>query len=239
MAISAVIAGIVAIPVFFLWYPAPLAELVGGKVLFALLVGVDVVLGPLLTGVVAAPRKPVPELRRDIALVALLQCAGLAYGLHVMAEARPVLMAFEVDRFRVVTAAEIDSASLSDAPAPLRELPWAGPRLIAAVKPTDPKEQFRSVELGLAGIDLSMVPANWRDYTSQSAVAWARARPVQTLIDKYAPAAAALAPLGTASGQPVASLRFLPLQSRRASWVTVMGEPGGRIVGYLPFDGFF
>jgi hypothetical protein len=160
---SVALAALVSALVFGVWYPAPYAAVAGGTSLFFLLVSVDVVMGPALTAVVANPSKPAAEFRRDFALIVALQLAALGYGLYTMALARPVYMAFEVDRMRVVVAADIEPASLAEAPPALRSLPWLGPKLIAAVKPVDPNEQMKSFDLGMAGIDLAMVPRNWRD----------------------------------------------------------------------------
>lgn len=44
----------------------------------------------------------------DIALIALLQTGTLEYGLWTVAQARPVYMAFEIDRFRFVHAVDVD-----------------------------------------------------------------------------------------------------------------------------------
>src|ERR1039457_430529 len=104
----------------------------------------------------------------------MVQLAAFAYGVWSIALARPVYVSFEIDRFRVVTAADIEAKTLADAPAALRSLPWLGPKEIAAVKPTDPAEQLRAIDLGLAGFDLSMVPKYWRDYSSQRDAAWKR-----------------------------------------------------------------
>ncbi len=239
LAASAIVAGIAAAVIFRVWYPPPYSAIAGGLSLLALLVSVDTVLGPLLTAVVAGPSKPLPELRRDLAVIVIVQSAAFAYGVHTIALARPVYLSFEIDRFRVITAADVEPGSLRDAPADLQSLPWTGPKLIAAVKPSDPAEQMRSVELGLAGLDLSMIPRNWRDYASQRARAWQVARPVSSLSARYPQAASGLSRIGAEASQPVDALRFLPLMSRRESWVAVVAAPDARVVGYLPLDGFF
>lgn len=239
IAASLLIAAVVGALVFLVWYPQPFDVIAGGTGLFLLLVGVDVVLGPALTAVVANPAKPLPELRRDLAVIVLLQLAGLGYGLHTMALARPVWLAFEIDRFRVVMAADIEPTTLGDAPPGLRSLPWTGPRTIAAVKPTEPAEQMKSVELGLAGIDLAMVPRNWRDYASQTDRAWRVARPVAALLKQYPQEATAVVQAAARSGVAVESMRFLPLMSRSASWVALIAAPDARVVGYVAQDGFF
>jgi hypothetical protein len=43
-----------------------------------------------------------------VLVIALVQVAALAYGVYVMSLARPVVTIFEVDRMRVISAAEID-----------------------------------------------------------------------------------------------------------------------------------
>jgi hypothetical protein len=236
---SACVAAVSALVVFLVWYPHPYASLAGGLGLFAILVSVDVVLGPALTFVAASPGKPKAELRRDIAIIIVIQIAGFAYGVHTIALARPVFLSFEIDRFRVVTAADIDTSTLAEAPPGLRSLPWTGPRLIAAVKPTDPKEQLRSIDLGLAGFDLSMIPRNWREFSSQSATAWRVARPVSALLAKYPALAGDVKTIEGSAGTKADDLRFLPVMSRRQSWVALLAGPDAHIVGYLPVDGFF
>ena len=76
------------------------------------MVGVDVVCGPLLTLVLFNPAKSRRELRLDLSLVAVIQLAALAYGLYSISLARPVIQAFETDRFAVVSAVEIDPGQL-------------------------------------------------------------------------------------------------------------------------------
>jgi hypothetical protein len=203
------------------------------------MMGVDVVLGPTLTAVIANPAKPLPVFQRDFLVIVLVQLCALGYGLYTLALARPVYMAFEVDRFRVVASADVDAGSLAEAPEALRSLPWTGPVLIAAVKPTDPAEQLRAIELGLAGFDLSMLPRHWRAYESSRSEAWRIARPVGQLIARYPQAAPRLAQIAAAAGQAPEALRFLPLLSRQASWVTLLAGPDARVVGHLPLDGFF
>jgi len=236
---SAVIAAIAAFLVFGLWYPSPYTEMAGGAGLFLIMMGVDVVMGPALTAVIANPSKPRSEFVRDLVIIIVLQLSALVYGLHTMAIARPAVLSFEVDRFRLVTASDIETDTLPQAPETLRSLSWTGPRLIAAVKPTDPAEQVRSVELGLSGIDLSMIPRNWRNFEEHAADAWRQARPVSQLLAHYPQVQPQIAKMAAQAGRPAAELRFLPVMSRQVSWVAVLSEPGARIQGFLPSDGFF
>ena len=228
-----------ALVVFLIWYPPPYSSIAGGLSLFFLLVSVDVILGPALTAVAASPGKLRAELRRDLIFIIAVQVSAFWYGMHTIAIARPVYLTFEVDRMRVVTGADIEPDALRDAPPELRKLPWFGPEQIAAVKPTDPDEQLKSIDLGLAGFDLSMIPQNWRAYESQSEVAWSKSRPASLLASRYPNLEAQIKEIAADVGQPISGLRFLPLISRQVSWVALIVPPGARIVGYLPVDGFF
>ena len=60
---------------WFMWYPAPMLMAIGGHEIFLLVVGIDVVLGPLLTLVVFKSGKK--TLKFDLAVIALLQIAAL------------------------------------------------------------------------------------------------------------------------------------------------------------------
>ncbi len=239
LGLSVGVAALAALLVFRVWYPPPFATLAGGFDLFLLLVSVDVVIGPVLTTVAASAGKPRPELVRDLAVIVTLQLAAFGYGLYSMAMARPVVLTFEVDLFRVVSAADVDTDTLAEAPPALRDLSWAGPRLIAAVKPLDASEQLKSIELGLAGVHLSYIPRFWRDYASFSDAAWRAARPLAEVIARYPEAREPAALIAQQSGRPLQELRFVPLVARRASWIAVVASPGATIVGYLPVDGFF
>jgi hypothetical protein len=236
---SAAIAGLGALLIFRIWYPAPFDQVAGGTGLFVLLVSVDVVLGPALTLVAASRGKPVAEFRRDMTVIVMLQVAAFVYGLYAVALARPVFESFEIDRLRVVTAVDLEDIDVSRAPAELRALPWLGPKRIAAVRPDDPGETMKSIELALAGRDLSLQPQSWRSYESQQDAAWSRARPVRELAARYPQVRGQLTQIALAAGTAPSELRFLPLVSRRVSWVAVIASGGKRVVGYLPVDGFF
>jgi hypothetical protein len=235
---SAAVAAVGALLIFTVWYPVPFNLIAGGTSLFLLLVSVDVVLGPALTLVAASPGKSRREFRRDLAIIVAVQLAAFCYGLYTIALARPVFESFEVDRFRVVTAADIEANELEKAPPGMRTLPWLGPKLIAAVPPSDPQEYLKSIELGLAGMDLSMIPSNWRTYESYKEAAWRAAKPVSKLIAHYPSIAEDLAKAAAKQRKSSVELRYLPLVSRQASWVVLLASPDARPIAYLPVDGF-
>lgn len=216
-----------------IWYPEPLAALAGGTALFVILVSVDVIIGPALTAVVANPRKGRRALVRDLSVILALQLSAFGYGMYTMAAARPVALAFEIDLFRVVSAAEVDTQTLSKAPASLRSLSWTGPATLAAVKPADPAEQFRTIELGLAGIPLAALPEHWREYAPLAAKAWAVSTPVSDLLSKGLVTPAEVDRLAAKAGVALSALRAVPLLARRAEGLVLLAAPDARIAGII------
>lgn len=231
---SAAIAGFATVLLVRLWYPTPYGQLAGGFELLTLLVVVDVMLGPALTFVVASPGKPLRVLARDLGVILTVQSAALAYGLYTLAIARPVGLVFEVDQMRVISAADVDPVALLGAPGELQNLSWNGPRLFAAVKPSDPNELVQAVQLGMAGVDLAMLPKHWRSYESQREAAWRVALPVDQLIQQRPSESAAVTRVAEAAGVAPAQLKVLPVRTRRSDdWVALLAAPDARVVALL------
>ncbi|MEO6565845.1 MAG: pilus assembly protein, partial [Casimicrobiaceae bacterium] len=67
LVLSVLIAATLVVLVLALWYPAPYFAAMGGATLLRLLIGVDVILGPLITLIIFDTRKP--RLKWDLAAV--------------------------------------------------------------------------------------------------------------------------------------------------------------------------
>lgn len=236
--ISALLAAAAAGLVFGLWYPGPFRRLSGGQGLFWLIVSVDVVLGPLLTFVAFNRKKGWLHLRRDLALIAALQLVALIYGLHTVYAVRPVAIVFEVDRFRVVSAQEVYSAELTQAPAEYRRLPLTGPWLLSLREAKDSAEKSDALLMALEkGIDMGQRPRFWQPYVVARTAALARARPISVLMQKYPLRAAEFRDALADAQVPESDARFLPVVAR-GDWIAVLdGE--GNIATYLAADAFF
>jgi hypothetical protein len=138
--ISVILASIVIGLLLFGWYRLPYFWAVGGPMLLALIVGVDVVLGPLMTLIIFNPAKSRLALTLDLSLIALVQAAALGYGLYTGYTSRLVYGVFVENEFRLVKATEIEPQYLAKARLPeFRELPLFGPKLIGVEMPVDPK----------------------------------------------------------------------------------------------------
>ena len=238
LGLSLLVAAAVAGIVFGVWYPHEYSAMSGGRNLFVLMASVDVVMGPLLTLVVFNPAKPRTELRRDLAIIGLLQLAALGYGMHTAFVARPVGLVFEVDRFKIVSANDVLLTELPQALPDYQRLPWFGPRLMSARESKPGDEKLRSVELSLQGYDVGQRPSYWQPYKQGQTRAAQRARPVQALIDHAPTDKAQIEARLQALGAPLATTRFLPIQSRKGDWVMLLSAQG-QPLGILAANGFF
>lgn len=236
--ISVLVAGVSALFVFGLLYPPPYDALLGVGSIFLLLLCVDVVCGPLLTLLLANPAKPQRERWLDFSLVGLVQLAALLYGLHSLWAARPVVLAFEVDRLVIARANEVQTETLSQAPAELQSLPWWGVLQVGTRKAKDSDEFFESMNLGLGGITPAMRPHWWLPWDGAQAGIQERAKPVAELLARRPQAAPVLQAAMAETGLPVQQLRYLPLTSSKVKdWVALLNAEG-QIVGHAPVDGF-
>lgn len=98
--ISACIAMMSLFLIFAIWYPKPLDIALGVGHIIWIMLGIDVVLGPLLTLIIAKEGKK--TLKFDLAVIAIVQLLALAYGLHSIEKGRPMAIAFDVNRFELV-----------------------------------------------------------------------------------------------------------------------------------------
>lgn len=225
---SLVVAVATAAITFGLWYPSPFGDLSKGRELFALIISVDVVCGPLLTMVLFNPAKHRSELVRDIALVVLIQLGALGYGVWTLSHARPVHLVFEIDQFRVISDADIDRTQLAKAPVELRRLPWTGPTLIAARRSRTPQELIESIDSALGGVDIAMQPARWVAFDTARYEVLAKSVPLVEFMKRKPHARHILDAAVQRAGRPIQDLRVLPVVSRFSSWTALVdatGEP--------------
>jgi hypothetical protein len=236
---SLLVAALAAVLVLGIWFPYPYRHVAGGIGLFTLMVGVDVVLGPLLTFAVFNRAKPRTELVRDLAIIVLLQLGALGYGLNTAFQARPVYLVYEVDRFRTVTAADIEPGELAQGPAEFRDLPWHGVRVIGTRSPRDNQEMLASLEASLAGRDVGVRPDWWQSLDAENHRQMrAKARPLDLVRARAGSEAGSLERLVADSGGPPDQVIALPLVGRQGDWAALLDARDLRIIGYLPIDVF-
>jgi hypothetical protein len=236
-AITLIAALAVAAVIFFLWFPAPFDQMMGGQKLFLLVVGCDLILGPLLSLVIYSSKKSRRELVLDYALVGGVQLAALFYGVSVVADSRPAFVVFVKDRFEVVAAMELDPADFKDAQeARFRSLPWHGPVLVAAESPTSSSERSELLFSALAGKDIQLMPKYYRPYESQLDAVRQRALPVADLIQRKPDEEKTIKSAVAETGLSDAQLRWLPVKHRFGFWAALVDQQTARPLRYLPID---
>ena len=178
---SAIIVGIVCILIFFVWYPQPYFDIVGAGSVLKILIGVDLIVGPLLTLFLYKPNKP--NLKFDLSVIVVIQLIALIYGTTIIYQERPYYVVFAIDRFEVVGKTEIDPNDIRyDA---LRKKPLIGPMLVVALFPDSEQERQELLNDVLSGKpDLERRPEYWDVYAKHSASVIERGIPLTKMADK-------------------------------------------------------
>lgn len=242
LACSVSMASLVAILILFIWYPSPYDQLAGGRDLLRYVVLVDVVCGPLLTFLVFDRRKSRRALATDIGAIVLVQLLALGYGLHSVAQARPVFLAYEGSRYRLVSAADVDKESLPLAQPPFQSLPLAGPQLVGVRMSQATDRDFpASVQLSLAGLHSAFRPQRWVPYDSQSNAIRAALLPLEPLMAKHPDGQTLIDAALQKHGLKPEQAGYLPLSAEKANpvdWVVLVDRRSGQPRDFLPLDGW-
>lgn len=183
LSISAVVAAAVGAMLYFMWFPHPYFVAAGASMLFMLLMGVDVGIGPLLTLIVYSPTKKKSAIHFDLAVIGLVQTIAFVYGASVIWQARPVFVVGEVDRLILVTAKEISREDLAKGKfADARSISWVGPRLVGTLPPSGP-DAFDIIASAMkGGKDIDNLPEFFVPYSAVAQDLLKRAHPVEGLL---------------------------------------------------------
>lgn len=236
-----IVSVLVALPaaglVFYVWYPAGLARILGGLELFLLVSGCDVVLGPLISLVIFNRLKPRRELVRDYAIVALVQLGALVYGLHVVSLSRPVFVAFTKDRLEVVTAIELDPSDRAQASSKVyQSLPLFGPIVVGTAMPLDPRERSEALFIALEGKDIHLRPKYYDEYRRFRADILAHLRPVELLAQERSSSAKSLIDVANDHKDGISNVGWLALRHRFGFGVALIDRTTAEPFLYLPID---
>ena len=221
--------------IFFVWYPDPFETMIGGTELFLLVVGCDLALGPLISLVIYDSRKSRRSLITDYSIVGVVQICALIYGVHTLAAARPVYVAFNHDRIEIVSALDISDEELAAAKTSVYgSLPLTGPRFISIQVPAAEREDalFQSV----AGNHEYLRPRFYAPYEAQLDQIRVRAKPLQELEKTHPEIKTALQAAAAKLTVPTERLRWLPVHQRKAFWTALIDTENGRPLAYLNLD---
>jgi hypothetical protein len=98
---------------YFGWYRWPGWYLTGVLHVLPILVGVDLVLGPLMTFIIASPNKPLRDLARDVAFIAAVQVIALGYGTVTLWHGRPLYYTFSVRELSVTQGIDLSAREIA------------------------------------------------------------------------------------------------------------------------------
>jgi putative fimbrial protein len=155
--VSALVALIGIGLVFWVWHPDPLQKAVGVTHIFLMMLGIDVVLGPLLTLLVASSKEK-KTLKFDLSVIAAVQLAAYLYGMHSIAVSRPVYVAFDKLRFEVVQADSVVRATDKTILPEYQSNPLFAPQWVSVRPYKDVAEQNQRTMLEMQeGISPSMM----------------------------------------------------------------------------------
>jgi len=219
--------------IYFVWYPAPLADAQGVGHMVLILIGVDITVGPLITAIIYDRSKK--SLKFDLSVVALVQLAALIYGMHAIFIARPALLVFNIDRFDVVTALDVDRESLAlSLEAGGTTLPLFGPRVVAARLPQDRKQRNALLfSAAKGGSDLPQLPQWHVPYEDEAAAMLAKARPLAELKkSNHMPDRQWSAFLLTLP-RPAGDLAYLPMRAKVRDGAVIIERKTAAIVKIL------
>ena len=158
LSISATVVGAVFAVIFFIWYPDPYFRIAGTATVVRILIGVDVVLGPLLTLILFKSGKR--GMAFDLSIIVFIQIAALIYGTNVIFQERPYFVVFVVDRFVIVPKQDINFAQIPNEK--LKRKPWRAPIFVYANLPETDEGRSKIFEEVMDGKpDIDRRPKYW------------------------------------------------------------------------------
>ena len=226
--ISAAVLGVLFFIIFWFWYPAPYFQVKGAAGIILVLIGVDLVAGPLLTFLVYNREKK--SLKFDLSVIVLIQLVALVYGTHAIWSERPYFNVFLLDRYNVLAAKDVDFAQIDDPR--FLEKPWRGPLMLVARMPTDPAELSRlNDEVMFQGLpDLDRRPDYWQPYGEQVETVMLTAETVTALKEQRPQAVADIDRAIQRSGLQESALVFVPIIGRNGDFAVIVERQTGRIL---------
>lgn len=215
---------------WFIWYPAPLFKAVGGLEIFLMLLGIDVVLGPLLTLVVFKQGKQ--SLKADLAVIGCVQLAALAYGVFTLLSGRPVFIAALGHRFDMIQASDIGPEQLEGSKL---SLPWLGPKVVGIKQATDKNERERMIFSASAGADYGHYPRYHAPLETMRVEILKNKSPISELRKRNIARDAEITAWLREHGQSDDSVVFQGLKARAEDMAVILDAKTARVIGIAPF----
>lgn len=216
--LSLIVIGTITGLIYLLWFPHALILIAGMDRLLVTMLMVDIVAGPLLTLIVFKAHD-MPQTRRDLSVIGLLQAGFLVYALHTAWVSRPVFLVWSVDKMYLMYANDFDAADLADTgDKNLGSLSWLGPKRFAVDLPEDHDARAKVfTDIIKRQTSLERVPKYYGAYEKQRSRILKFGLPAEPAsLPDWMPADSLPAALA-AAGRPASELRLVGIESARAA----------------------
>ncbi len=224
LSISLLIALLVVGLVFFVWYPAPLAQAVDVTQIFLMLIAIDVIIGPILGFIVYKEGKK--TLKMDLSVIIILQLIALGFGVHSIEQGRPAWIAYNVDRFELIRKNEIMDEHIEKAPPQYQQPSWFKPQYVGVefAQDTNTRNDDMFAEV-MGGISLAQKPERYVDFSEATTQLKQRAKSLD-MLKQYNDAQQVdriLSKYPQATG-------FVPLKANAVDMVVLINKEKGEVV---------
>jgi hypothetical protein len=237
---SACLIALVLGGLYFGWYRWPGWYLAGALDIVLIMVGIDVVLGPLMTLIIANPNKPRRVLARDIGIIVAVQLVAFGYGFTTLWHGRPLYYTYSVRFLEMVQASDLspEQVALGQQLNPRFAPHWYSlPRWIYAPLPTDDAAAAKIVGSAVTGgDDVIQMPRFYKPWSEAIPDIRKNLRVLNTMTelapDYQGIAAARLKQLGYSADEP----RLLPMVGHGKPLVAVMDPATAQIKEWIRVD---
>ena len=162
--ISLIIFAILLYFILVQWYPEPLFSTDGGWRVIRIIVGIDLILGPLLTLIVFKSGKK--GLKFDLTMIALFQFLALTWGVWNTYNERPAALIYTLDFFTPVPAYQLAEQGMTEDK--LKQFGDSWPIFVYIDIPKDQISQVISESIQ-AGKPLYLLTERYKKFTKEQA----------------------------------------------------------------------
>lgn len=156
---SLILATIVILLVYGVWYPSPIASAVGVNHIFLMLLTIDVVIGPILGFFVYKVEKI--TLKFDLGVIIFIQLIALIYGMFNIFQGRPSWIVYAVDRFEIVRNNEIILDKIGQVNEQFRNASVLSPQFVGMEFAKDSKTRNDDMFAELSGVSIAQRPERY------------------------------------------------------------------------------
>jgi len=150
------------------WYPGELKYLMNTLALYKLLIGIEIILGPLISLVIYSAEKSIQQLAKDYLIVGIIQCSALLYGLGMISGDRPLFLVLSRDRLELVRANDLDAKDVDlIADKDFSPSLFSNTKIVCVNMPVEKIQRSDLLASVLSGKDIFRLPKYYRKCKSE------------------------------------------------------------------------